>query len=61
MFDEVDKTNDGIISYEEFQEAMRKTGLPMDELRKTFDSIDVNKNGHIMYTEFIAAALNAHG
>ena len=26
-----------------------------------FDSIDINKNGHIMYTEFIAASLEAQG
>ena len=57
----MDKTNDGIITYEEFEEGMKKTKLPLVELRKIFDSIDINQNGHIMYTEFIAAALHAHG
>ena len=61
MFDEIDKTDDGVITYEEFEAAMKKTKLPMEELQAIFDKIDVNRNGHIMYTEFIAAALFAQG
>jgi Ca2+-binding EF-hand superfamily protein len=61
VFDEIDKTEDGVISYDEFEAAMKKTKLPLEELHAIFDSIDVNRTGHIMYTEFIAAALHAHG
>ena len=57
----MDKTDDGVITYEEFEAAMKKTKLPMEELHAVFDKIDVNRNGHIMYTEFIAAALFAQG
>lgn len=61
MFDEIDETEDGVISYDEFEAAMKKTKLPLEELHAIFDSIDVNRTGHVMYTEFIAAALHAHG
>jgi Ca2+-binding EF-hand superfamily protein len=61
VFDEIDKTDDGVITFEEFEAAMKKTTLPMEELHAVFDKIDVNRNGHIMYTEFIAAALFAQG
>ena len=57
----MDKTDDGVITYEEFEAAMKKTKLPMEEFHAVFDKIDVNRNGHIMYTEFIAAALFAQG
>jgi len=61
IFDQVDTSNDGVISFEEFEAAMKKMNYPMDQIQAIFDSIDVNRNGKIMYTEFIAAALNAHG
>lgn len=61
VFDQFDTANDGVITYEEFQTAMKKMNYPSGEVEKIFKSIDVNKNGHIMYTEFIAAALEAQG
>ena len=61
VFDEIDTADDGVIWFEEFEAAMKKTTLPMSELQAIFDNIDVNRNGHIMYTEFIAAALFAQG
>jgi len=61
VFDEIDKGEDGIISYEEFEAAMKQTNIPEADLRSIFHSIDVNKIGHIMYTDFIAAALFAQG
>ena len=61
MFDEIDKADDGVITFDEFEAAVKKTTLPMEELHAAFDTINVNRNGHIMYTEFIAAALFAQG
>lgn len=55
-----DKTNDGIIALGEFKEAL-KDFYPQDVLIEMFESIDVNKNGHIMYTEFLAATVEARG
>ena len=57
----MDKTDDGVITYEEFEAAMKKTKLPMEEFHAVFDKIDVNRNGHIMYTEFIDASLFDQG
>lgn len=86
VFDQFDTENNGIISYEEFEAAMKKLNYPEQQLKEMFDGIvsrnllgvlsiivhqpypplfvchqDVNKNGHIMYTEFLAAALEAQG
>jgi serine/threonine protein kinase len=61
-FDAFDTSNDGIITSEEFQVALEdKCCYKSEEIKEMFDSIDINKNGHIMYTEFIAATLEAQG
>lgn len=86
VFDQFDTSNNGTISFEEFEAAMEKLNYPKEQMQEIFQSIvskvppklghipsrpdnsffslysqDVNKNGHIMYTEFIAAALEAQG
>lgn len=60
-FDAYDTTNNGIISFEEFQEALKKANYSDKDVKEMFDSVDVNENGHVMYTEFIAATLEAQG
>jgi Ca2+-binding EF-hand superfamily protein len=89
-FDQYDSANDGIITYEEFKQALRQANYSEDAFKEIFDSVvscngpidislcngcdtfanswwthsfcqDVNKNGHIMFTEFIAATLEVHG
>lgn len=61
-FDQFDTANAGVITLKEFQAALQeKCSFSDEEIREMFDSIDINKNGHIMYTEFIAASLEAQG
>lgn len=61
-FDIFDTANNGVISLEEFKAALKdKCSYTEEEILEMFDSIDINQNGHIMYTEFIAATLEAQG
>jgi len=60
-FKAYDKANNGIIDFEEFKEALKTSDFTEDEIQEIFESVDVNKNGRIMYTEFLAATMEAHG
>jgi len=60
-FDQYDSTNDGVITFDEFQRALKSCNYTEDQLTDIFCSIDVNDNGVIMYTEFLAAAISSHG
>lgn len=61
-FDVFDKANNGVISSEEFKIALQdKCAYTEDDIREMFEAIDINQTGHIMYTEFIAATLEAQG
>jgi len=61
-FDMFDTANNGVISSEEFRSALKdKCSYSDAEIEEMFMSIDINQNGHIMYTEFIAATLEAQG
>ncbi|GAX17198.1 hypothetical protein FisN_10Lh047 [Fistulifera solaris] len=61
IFQEFDKTQDGVLSFDEFRQALEKMNYPEDTLAEIFDSVDLNQNGHIMWTEFLAATIEAHG
>jgi len=61
-FDHFDTGNDGVISSEEFKVGLQqKCNYSDDEIKEMFNSIDINQTGDIMYTEFIAATLEAQG
>lgn len=61
-FGRFDTSNDGVISSEEFKIGLKENCTYNDEsIREMFDAIDVNQTGDIMYTEFIAATLEAQG
>lgn len=61
-FDQFDTANNGVISLEEFKAALEdKCSYTEPQIKEMFNSIDINHNGHIMYTEFIAATLEAQG
>ncbi|KAG7355131.1 serine/threonine protein kinase [Nitzschia inconspicua] len=60
-FDAYDTANNGVISFEEFREALKQSNYSDADIKEMFDSVDVNENGHVMYTEFIAATLEAQG
>ena len=52
-----DKDYDGQISLEEFQEGLVNMNMEKNEITDIFNSLDINKNGFINYTEFVAAFL----
>jgi calcium-dependent protein kinase len=58
-FGHFDTEQDGFVSREEFRNALKECNLNDDTLTKVFDSMDVDKNGSISYTEFLAALLEA--
>mmetsp|Transcript_17135 Transcript_17135/g.49554 ORF Transcript_17135/g.49554 Transcript_17135/m.49554 type:complete len:755 (-) Transcript_17135:140-2404(-) len=61
VFDQYDRNNDGAISYNGFKDALSKFNYTDEELNAMFRCVDINENGFIFYTEFLAAALEAQG
>ena len=60
IFKAFDVNNDGQISYNEFEEGLKKiknNEINEKEINECFSSIDTDKNGKIDYTEFLAASL----
>ena len=57
-----DKSNDGEISFDEFQDAMSENyTYTEDEMRELFAAIDVDATGKVHYMEFLAASIEARG
>ena len=59
-FEAFDKCKDGQISYEELKQGLlqlKASNINENEIVKLFKSIDVDQNGRIDYTEFLAATL----
>mmetsp|Transcript_16532 Transcript_16532/g.33179 ORF Transcript_16532/g.33179 Transcript_16532/m.33179 type:complete len:322 (-) Transcript_16532:1234-2199(-) len=60
-FDQYDSNNDGAISYKGFKAALSKFNYTEEELDRMFRSVDVNDDGCIFFTEFLAATLETMG
>lgn len=60
-FKKFDTENNGVLSFEEFKKALENLNYDEATMSEIFDSIDVNQNGYIMYTEWLAATIEAHG
>lgn len=54
LFSQIDKDNDGIISYHSFLELLKEmeTGMSQDQMMEFIDSIDDEKSGFITYHNF---------
>jgi len=62
VFDGMDTGGDGYITRKEFKTALTKTGsYSPEQIIVMFNDLDVNESGTIVYTEFLAATLEAHG
>ena len=61
LFMSLDTTDSGTLTKEEFMTAFRNSGNSPEELEDLFDKLDVNCNGEVLYTEFLAATLEAEG
>ena len=57
MFKQIDKNGDGYITKKEFKEFSENFQLGLD-IDKMFEDIDLDMNGAINYSEFIAAIMN---
>eukprot|EP00980_Cylindrotheca_fusiformis_P008604 scaffold1830_cov117-Cylindrotheca_fusiformis.AAC.3 len=57
IWDALDTTRSGTLTREEFMEGFKNTGNSAEELADLFIKLDVNCNGEILYTEFLAATL----
>mmetsp|Transcript_8074 Transcript_8074/g.20252 ORF Transcript_8074/g.20252 Transcript_8074/m.20252 type:complete len:521 (+) Transcript_8074:274-1836(+) len=61
IFERLNKSNSGILSKEELVEGFKDSGNSEEELDDLFEKLDINNNGGVTYTEFIAASLEAQG
>jgi EF-hand domain pair len=61
FFTTLDKTHSGSLTKAEFMEGFKNSGSSPEELEDLFGKLDVNRSGEIMYTEFLAATLEADG
>lgn len=61
FLDRFDTSRDGIISYEEFKDALAVYSYTDDELKAMFTAIDIDNCNRISYLEFLAATIEARG
>ena len=61
LFREFDTTGSGTLTKQEFMDGLKFSGDSEEELNELFTDLDINCNGEILYTEFIAATLEADG
>lgn len=60
IFKSYDKDNNGYITNDAFKDALSQLSNLSDESKENmFQSLDYNRNGNIMYSEFIAATLES--
>lgn len=59
LFARLDQNSAGMLTIQEMETTLAKMGVKItDEVRKLINEIDADGNGHIEYTEFIAACLD---
>lgn len=61
LFEQLNKSHTGMMTKEEFMEGFKHSGSSGSELFELYDKLDINNNGGITYTEFIAATLETGG
>lgn len=57
-FQEIDVHNDGLVTYSEFYTVLIENGMCEDEIKKSFECLDLEHTKAIEYTQFVAAALS---
>lgn len=61
VFERLNKSHTGLMTQEEFMEGFKHSGNSEKELYDIYRQLDINNNGGITYTEFIAATLEEGG
>eukprot|EP00927_Polykrikos_kofoidii_P003588 TRINITY_DN11440_c0_g1_i1.p1 TRINITY_DN11440_c0_g1~~TRINITY_DN11440_c0_g1_i1.p1 ORF type:complete len:1258 (+),score=183.33 TRINITY_DN11440_c0_g1_i1:138-3911(+) len=54
----MDRNGDGVLDIAELKEGLHKTGLDVDHVEDFIDHMDVNRDGKINYTEFVASFIS---
>lgn len=55
----MDKNGDGVLSYQEIIDGLQKVGqTDKDEIDCVFKGMDMDDNGQVEYTEFLAAMMD---
>lgn len=57
-FRALDKNNTGLLTVNEIREAFKEANIAQDDLDKIFSNIDMNNDGEINYSEFLAATVD---
>ena len=57
-FHVLDKDNSGTLEISEIREAFNEMNISQQELDQIFDNIDLNHDGEINYTEFLAVTVD---
>lgn len=58
IFKEMDVNNDGVLSQAEMESGLSDVGVDSNLITMLFDSVDVDKDGSVKYTEFLAGLLS---
>ena len=61
VFEHLNKSHSGLVTQQEFLDGFKHSGSSESELYDLYDKLDINNNGGITYTEFIAATLETGG
>lgn len=61
VFKHYDADQTGYLDFQEFKAAMKDVGLTETGYREMFDAVDVDGSGRVLYTEFLAATIEATG
>ena len=61
LFRTIDTSQSGTLTKAEFMKGFANTGNSEEELKDLFEALDVNQNDEILYSEFLAATLEAQG
>jgi calcium-dependent protein kinase len=54
----IDESRQGTLTLEEMVKALKKSGVDEEQARGCFRALDVDKTGHIKYSEFLAAMVS---
>lgn len=58
VFQQVDTSLSGSIVFEEFEMAFHRLGRDLDKARELFEAADVNQDGKLIFTEFLAVTFD---
>ncbi|KAK4474663.1 hypothetical protein MN116_001795 [Schistosoma mekongi] len=52
LFEKLDKSGDGVISYKELSEGLGSSGVTLNIIKKIREKLDLNSDGYITLSEY---------